>query len=194
MKKRLQNIEIFILGAFLGKPLHTYDIKRLIDKIEISTTNWGGFSTTSVYSTIKKLAIKGLISEYSREKNSFHPDRIIYHITESGKGKVLEELESIFLNPRSELFTLEIACSLICLFEKEIILRIISQRKNILIELKENFKRLGKVNENRLPFTAHIVFFTNIKLLEGYIKSCDDMIDRITASKRFDYIPSRDLL
>jgi hypothetical protein len=76
MIKKLPNVDIVVLGALYGKPLHAYDIRKLIIKLGIGKQSWGGFSLSSVYYSIKRLINKKYI-EY-----------ILNHIRDtSGDGK-----------------------------------------------------------------------------------------------------------
>ncbi len=82
-----KEIDLVILGILIGAPLHGYMIKQAIEGSY--GDRYFKLSNSAMYPTLAKLEKEGLI-EGKRETQETVPDRKVYHITESGKKKLVE--------------------------------------------------------------------------------------------------------
>ncbi len=86
-----KEIDLVILGILMGAPLHGYMIKQAIE------SSYGDryfkLSNSALYPTLARLEKEGFI-EGKRELQEAVPDRKVYHITESGKKKLVELVAS----------------------------------------------------------------------------------------------------
>lgn len=74
--------EVLLLGLLKKKPMYGYEIKQLVDE---ELTNFAPISSGSLYHNLKALEKKGLVSK-TVVKDSAHPEKQIFHITDKGVG------------------------------------------------------------------------------------------------------------
>jgi DNA-binding PadR family transcriptional regulator len=72
--------EVLLLGLLKKKPMYGYEIKQLVDE---ELTHIAPISSGSLYHNLKILEKKGLVSK-TVVKDSAHPEKQIYHITQAG--------------------------------------------------------------------------------------------------------------
>jgi len=72
--------EVLLLGFLKKKPMYGYEIKQMVDE---ELTHFAPVSSGSLYHNLKTLEKKGLVSK-TVVKDSAHPEKQIYHITQSG--------------------------------------------------------------------------------------------------------------
>lgn len=193
-KKILQNVDLVILGAVYGKPVHAYNIKKIIKFMDMDKYKWGGFSLPAVYVAIKRLVKKDLIVESGHETKDNFPERNLYKITNQGIIELRSSLKNIFLEINYPFNTLQIAISLMCVFEKEEMIKIAEIRKEKFIEHKNMINRVIKMMKGKVPFTADIIFFSRMQVIDTHLRITENILERVQTSDRFDYIPSRDIL
>jgi len=79
--------EVLILGLLKKKPMYGYELKQLIDE---ELTNFAPISSGSLYHNLKSLEKKGYLTKET-VKDSAHPEKQIFTITEEG-ADTFEEL------------------------------------------------------------------------------------------------------
>lgn len=80
-------IDLVILGILMGAPLHGYMIKQAIEGSY--GDRYFKMSNSALYPALARLEKEGCI-EGKRELQEAVPDKKVYHITESGKKKLVE--------------------------------------------------------------------------------------------------------
>jgi len=74
--------EVLLLGLLKKKPMYGYEIKQLVDE---ELTNFAPVSSGSLYHNLKALEKKGLVTKQV-VKDTAHPEKQIFHITDKGIG------------------------------------------------------------------------------------------------------------
>lgn len=72
--------EVLLLGLLKKKSMYGYEIKRIVDE---ELTHVAPISSGSLYHNLKTLEKKGLVSK-TVVKDSAHPEKQIFHITNEG--------------------------------------------------------------------------------------------------------------
>ncbi len=95
-----------ILGLLLNKPIHGYELKRIIEE---NMGDWTNIAFGSIYFALNKLNEEGLVEQISQEKVGNRPSRSIYKVTEKGKNEFLTLLREIWQKYEREFYSLDIA-------------------------------------------------------------------------------------
>ena len=85
-----------LLGLLDMRPMSGYDIKKIV---EISIRDIWSESYGNIYPTLQKFLADGL-AEKTVEKQEGKPDRIVYHITPSGRKELVEWLNEPYKQRR----------------------------------------------------------------------------------------------
>ena len=72
--------EVLLLGLLKKKPMYGYEIKQLVDE---ELVHVAPITSGSLYHNLKILEKRGLVTK-SALKDTAHPEKQIYHITEEG--------------------------------------------------------------------------------------------------------------
>jgi DNA-binding PadR family transcriptional regulator len=81
------DMDLVILGILMGAPLHGYMLKQAIEGSY--GDRYFKLSNSALYPTLARLEHDGYI-EGKRELQETVPDRKVYHITETGKKRLIE--------------------------------------------------------------------------------------------------------
>jgi DNA-binding PadR family transcriptional regulator len=86
-------VEVAVLGSLAEEPCYGYD---LLDRMrERSMRFWAEVGKASVYQTLGRLEVRGLVSGRAQE-GSEGPDRRVYRITKAGQRRLREGLGERF--------------------------------------------------------------------------------------------------
>jgi DNA-binding PadR family transcriptional regulator len=85
-----------LLGLLDWRPMSGYDIKKII---EFSIRDFWSESYGNIYPTLQKFLADGL-AEKTVEKQEGKPDRIVYHITPSGRQELIAWLDAPYKQRR----------------------------------------------------------------------------------------------
>lgn len=81
------DMDLVILGILMGAPMHGYMLKQAIEGSY--GDRYFKLSNSALYPTLARLEQDGYI-EGKRESQETVPDRKVYHITETGKKRLVE--------------------------------------------------------------------------------------------------------
>ena len=172
----LSNVEIILLELIKEKnEISGYEIKKQIE--DRGYVSWANIGKTSIYSGIRKLDAKKLITLKTVKKKSGKgplPQHI--KLTKSGEKALSCEIKRALLSQRDfPLYYIGIAG--IHLLERELILDILEERKEMSFE---NIIRINKIFEEKggehLPIQAKALFEHPILLMKTDIKFIDNLI------------------
>jgi len=82
-----------LLGFLNLGPMTGYDLKKQLDR---STQNFWHAGLNQIYPTLKKMEDEGWITS-SVEPQEARPDRVVYHMSETGRQEMLENLVNRYL-------------------------------------------------------------------------------------------------
>lgn len=91
---------LVILGLLRERPIHGYDIKRVV---EDQMSDWASITSGSIYFALDMMAKEGFIEQVGTEREGGRPPRSLYQITESGRAefhRLLREVWSGVGQPR----------------------------------------------------------------------------------------------
>ena len=89
------SLRFALLGFLNLGPMTGYDLKKQLDR---STQNFWHAGLNQIYPTLKKMEDEGWITS-TVEPQQARPDRVVYHMSETGRQELLEWLAE----PLSEL-------------------------------------------------------------------------------------------
>lgn len=167
-----KRMDCVILGLLSHEPLTGYDIKKSID--ETLSFFWSG-SYGSIYPTLSKLTENGYVIK--NEANDNGRDKLVYSITDEGKGALLKWLKEPVIKDELRYETL-----LKLFFGGELgkqgtlkhIERFEINTKQELYKLQMYEKNLRRVldEEDHKYFLMTVMF--GIETYKAYLKWCDD--------------------
>ncbi len=167
MDDRITNVEMALLEIIKEKnETSGYEVRKIIE--ERGYREWANIGKTSIYTGIKKLEKKGLITVKTIKKKEGKgplPNKI--NLTKLGEKVLVEEIKKALLSQKNlPLYYLGIAG--IGLIKKDIALELLKQREiinqKIIEEINKTFKKQGG---DRLPLEAKALFEHPILLLRA---------------------------
>lgn len=129
-------LKYVLLGFLTYQPMTGYEMKQSMDH---STSNFWHAELSQIYTTLKKLEEKGLISSVSVEQES-RPDRRVYSITEAGANDLAHWLRTpdVEIYPSKEPFLLKLFFS--AKVEKEFLLTQLRIQRDLHLALVDEYK------------------------------------------------------
>jgi len=122
--------EVLLLGLLKKKPMYGYEIKHLVDE---ELTHVAPISSGSLYHNLKLLEKKGLLTKKT-VKDTAHPEKQIYHITDEGIRTFDELLKQNITNFERPHLALDISLYFLDYSDKGEFLR---QLRELLVNLKK---------------------------------------------------------
>ncbi len=96
---------LVILGLLREKPLHGYEIKRLIQQ---RMGDWTSIAFGSIYFGLGKLAEQGLIRKAATEQEGNRPSRSVYEITRAGREEFIRLLREVWTESERIFYTFDL--------------------------------------------------------------------------------------
>jgi DNA-binding PadR family transcriptional regulator len=159
-------LALTVLGLLAAGPLHPYAMQRLIRE-------WGKDQVINVgqranlYRTIRRLHVAGLVAVLQTERNENFPERTVYELTNSGRDKLREWLETMLATPRNEFPEFPAALSFIMLLTPEQVLPALERRAAVLNErLKDLEADLGAEAGPHRLFLLETEYLRDVKVAE----------------------------
>ena len=88
--------ELVVLGLLHDKPMHGYQIIKVAKTYQMNS--WANIMPPTIYMTITKLEMDGMIQTSKVEKEGFMPERKIYRLTQKGKKRLAQLVENSLLD------------------------------------------------------------------------------------------------
>ena len=183
IKTVITNVELALLEIIKEKDeTDGYEIKKILE--ERGYANWANIGKTSIYTGIKKLKKKDLITIKTlkrKEGKGPLPNKI--SLTKSGEKVLVEEIRKALLSQKNlPLYYLGIAG--IGLIKKDVASELLEQRKiinrKIIEKLKDIFKKQGG---NKMSLEAQALFEHPILLIQSDIKFINRFIKKLQEYK-----------
>jgi DNA-binding PadR family transcriptional regulator len=97
--------KLVVLGILKRRPLHGYEIKRIIQQ---EMGDWTNIAFGSIYFALQQLTKEGCIKQSDPEKQDARPAKINYAITAQGEKEFLELLSGVWKNHERQYFALDL--------------------------------------------------------------------------------------
>jgi len=112
----VSNIEAAVLGLICEKPMHGYEIEKVIE--ERGMRYWTEISLPSIYKVLKKLEEKKLItSELRLSKKGI--SQKVYTVTENGLQTMKNSVIDILSNVEKTTWRVDLGIANVCLLSKK---------------------------------------------------------------------------
>ena len=185
----LSKIPFLILGLIAEKPLNPYQIKQLLEKLDMNAMF--PMSSSSVYAAINGLIKKECVSG-RKEKVGNMPERTVYSITKQGR-ELLEKTLAVYLGDTEKIFTeFDIAITLACHLNKELALETLTshriQLQNEIVKRKKQYREYQEAGW--MPYTGLIRRMHYINKREAELKTINELIGKIEIDKTWNYYPA----
>jgi DNA-binding PadR family transcriptional regulator len=171
------DMDLVILGILMGAPLHGYMLKQAIEGSY--GDRYFKLSNSALYPTLARLEHDGYI-EGKRELQETVPDRKVYHITETGKKRLIE-LVAMPIEPSSSPgatdYSFKVHAVHFGFITKE-------QRRNVTLPLYEDAKsELKEALEKREKIEKDFEKFNE------YIKKSGQDMEQLKVLNRMSQLP-----
>jgi DNA-binding PadR family transcriptional regulator len=188
----LSHSSALILGIVAEKPINPYEIKKLLEKIEIK--KWLPVAASSVYATIRDLSQKGYIAgEVMKEGNM--PEKTSYSITEKGKDVLHDTLAEFLGSTELDSKKFDISSLMLCHLVKEEAVEILQRKLNI---LEKKTLLLGKIVEGfvdnkSIPYIGLSIIKHQLGITNTEIASTKELLNNINNDGHWNHFMARDL-
>jgi DNA-binding PadR family transcriptional regulator len=98
--------KLVVLGILKRKPLHGYEIKRIIQE---EMGDWTNIAFGSIYFALQQLTKDGCIKPSGPEKQNARPAKIVYEITPQGEKEFLALLDDVWKTHERQYYALDMA-------------------------------------------------------------------------------------
>lgn len=138
-----------LLGLIYEKPLNAYEIIKRLDHMNVKW--WFHIADSTVYSTLKALEKKGLLSGTS-EKIGNMPDRTVYHLSDQGRAAFEETLRTSILQFDYDTNIFSIAAFFLNAFPPQQQQELLQKRLALLQKYREGIeKQVNPLWESEVP-------------------------------------------
>lgn len=152
-----------LLGLIYEKPLNAYEIIKLLKYMNVKW--WFNIADSTVYSTLKTLEKKGLISG-TTEKVGNMPDRTVYKLSDKGKNEFVNTLKASILQFNYDTNIFSIAAFFLSTFTPDEQQELLQERLNILQKYRTGIeKQINPLWENEVSSTHS----ANVKRMIGLV-------------------------
>lgn len=104
------SVKTVLLGFLREGPLCGYELKRIIER---AMGDWTDIAFGSIYFALDRLAKDGFVSASTEKSESHRPSRIVYTITEQGRGEYLRLLRQLWQDESRHTNPIDIAVAFI---------------------------------------------------------------------------------
>ncbi|HYE82077.1 MAG TPA: PadR family transcriptional regulator [Clostridia bacterium] len=188
----LSHSSALILGIVAEKPINPYEVKKLLEKIEIK--KWLPVAASSVYATIRDLFRKGYIAgEVIKEGNM--PEKTSYSITEKGKDVLHDTLVEFLGNTELDSRKFNISSLMLCHLMKEEAVEILNGK---ISKLENKTLMLGKMvegfsNNKTIPYIGLSIIKHQLAITKVEMSSIKELLYDINNDESWNHFMARDL-
>jgi DNA-binding PadR family transcriptional regulator len=148
---------LVILGILRDRPLHGYEIKKVI---EDHMADWTSIAFGSIYFAIDRMADEGLIEKISVEQHGNRPSRNVYQITENGRKEFIRLLRDTWNDVEHTYFSLDIGLFFLSALPVEEVKKAVGTRIAKLAAARErlSFHEKSQMANASVPSVAEAIF------------------------------------
>jgi DNA-binding PadR family transcriptional regulator len=169
----LSKTALLILGIIDEVPVNPYEIVKIVNYKRSNLKNY--MPQTTVYSTVKILERKGLITG-ERMKNGNMPEMTVYSITASGKDLLRKNLLSYLSTPENNLSGLVLSTILISSLDRETVLKALENyRVKVEEEITARKKFISSIDYEE-SYIRQITIENTLNVLQANLKTIDKLI------------------
>lgn len=187
----LSHISVLILGIIEEKPVNPYEIKKLLDRIQIR--KWMPIAVSSVYGTVRELSRK----EYCvgmPEKDGNMPEKTVYTITKAGRTALHQSLREYLGSTDLDRKKFQVSALLLCHIERAEVIGILKNKCVILEEMADRIESMAKKMRGRVPYTGHSMVTHELAYIRAEKESTNLLLEGIKQDENWDYFVSKDLI
>lgn len=188
----VSKINIILLGIIAEKPMNPYEMTKYIKALELRA--WFAISDSSVYTAVKTMAQKDLISGET-VKDSNMPEKTVYSITQHGKRHLEKALEATILDFQVDYVYMNLAILFLYRLGKAKATSLLEKR---LLSLRSQRTKLEnqktRIDKKNLGLAAALSQERIMKLMDLEIDTTVDLLYYLSNVELSDKLMSQDLL
>lgn len=186
----LSRISVLILGIIEENPVNPYEINKFLELIRIK--DWFPVAVSSVYSTIKTLNARGLITGEGLKEGNM-PEKTIYSITTKGRTVLHEMIEELLSSKELDPQGFNIGTIFMCHLEKERVLALLEMRLGKIREeqnaIQRQYEHFAKVAG--VPAFALISLKHNMYLYDAEHQTTQELMEEISKNTGWNHFLAR---
>ncbi|MDD5166053.1 MAG: PadR family transcriptional regulator [Candidatus Omnitrophica bacterium] len=156
--------ELLLLGLLKESPKHGYQIKTKIKEI---LSLFAGVKLKSIYYPLRVLEKKGLVAKRTGKEGK-RPQRFVYELTEKGKARFDELLNSSFLDLKRPQFSLDLSLYFLHFIKPKVARRRLRGRIFISNKISKGIKQmLGARGKGKISPSLARILEHDLKMLEA---------------------------
>ncbi len=184
----LRKNELAALGLVNREPMHGYRLNQAVHNMGLE--HWTTLSRSSIYAALRRLAKRGAVS-VTREREGQMPVRSVYHITDKGRGLLLEILREAlaYVGPEDRYFYIAVAFA--DAMPTDEIAALLEQRCEQLREAVKQEKEHATESSDSAPERTRFVLMSEagVRHAEVEIEFCRQLIELLRCAP--DYFDRR---
>jgi len=167
----IKKIEIAALGLINWHPMHGYLLNQLIRKLGIE--QWANLSQSSIYYALGKLTDRGAVT-VTTERDGKSPERTVFHISESGRQILADQLRLAISTLSSDDRLFYLAMSFIDALPVEETIELLRSRSKMLTEIIDE-SEAPEIN-HPLPHHFQLLCQAGTRHMKIEYDVCQDLI------------------
>jgi len=178
--KSVTDAELAVMSLLAEKPMHGYQIERIIE--ERGMRNWTNIGFSSIYYILEKLKNIDWLESVLKYGEGKGPARQVYSLTTAGRGAWKEAVINALSNPRRSNSNFQLGLSNLLHLEKS---QIIPALEKYVKELEQKYQQVSEKLTNHgedLPWNASAMFdlsLTQIKAELDWVKAFIEKINLV---------------
>lgn len=169
---------LVILGILRDRPLHGYEIKKVIEE---HMADWTSIAFGSIYFAIDKMSDEGLIEKVSVEQQGKRPSRSVYKITEKGREEFMRLLRDTWSSVERTYFDLDIGLFFLSALPVGEVKKAVSARMRKLTAIQEriSFHEGSLMTNDSVPSVARAIFSHTRFHIDAELSWTKDLLGRL---------------
>ncbi|MGA2976445.1 MAG: PadR family transcriptional regulator [Spirochaetia bacterium] len=173
---------LVILGILREKPLHGYEIKRIIEQ---RMGDWTSIAFGSIYFALAKLAEEGMIRKVETRQEGNRPSRSVFEITAAGEKAFLRLLREAWLEIEHQYFSIDLGIAFMNALPKPEIKKRLARRIAQLETIQEHIARHREeqLEQPDVPAWARSIFDHSTVHFASELAWTRELLDQINRGK-----------
>jgi DNA-binding PadR family transcriptional regulator len=175
--------KLVVLGILKRKPLHGYEIKRIIQE---EMGDWTNIAFGSIYFALQQLSKEGCIKPSGPEKQDSRPAKIVYEITPQGEKEFMALLSDVWKKHERQYFALDLGLFFSSYLKKADREKYLKKEQSVIKAAYRHVKKHWKEEGERVHFTLETdaIFSHTLHHLKAEYAWLKDLLGKMKTDKK----------
>ncbi len=180
----MTNSEMAILTLLAEAPRHGYELEQIIE--DRGMREWTEIGFSSIYYILKKIEKKGWVFAYRKDSESRGPGKIVYDLTDAGRGIWLDTALNLLRIPIKNYDSLDLGLANLPGLPAEDVIAALTERRAIIQRIIDHVINRSNLDYNQVPH-VEIMFDHSLTLLKAELDWLERPLSRLGQSFRATY-------